>query len=60
MSLGIGLKLHGFIWTQFPITEEVITRVEELSKEDKQPLMEKGPIFKWVPGNIIMYKQDDK
>ena len=30
MYLITGHKLHGFIWTELPIIEEVITRVEEL------------------------------
>ena len=41
-----------------PITEELIARIEELGKEDKQPLMENGPIFEWSPGNIILDDQD--
>ena len=57
MSLRTGRKLHGFIWTEFTITEEIIVRVEELGKEDKQPLMENGPIFEWVPGNIVLDEQ---
>ena len=42
MSLRNGRKVHGFIWTYFTITEEVITRVKELGKEDKQPLIKKA------------------
>ena len=53
-------KLHGFIWTELPITEEVITRIKELGKEDKKLLMENGQIFEWIPGNIILDKKDDK
>ena len=34
MSLRTGRKLHGFIWTELTITEEVTTMVEELGKED--------------------------
>ena len=59
MSLRTGRKLHGFIWTQLPITEELITSVEELGKEDRQPLMENRPIFEWSPGNIILDEQED-
>ena len=43
-----------------PITEEVITRIEELGKENKRPLMKNGPFFEWIPGNIILDKQDDE
>ena len=35
MSLRNGRKLHGLVWSEFPITEEVISRVEELVKKDK-------------------------
>ena len=38
----------------------MITKVEELGKEEKQLLMKNGPIFELIPGNIIMDKQDDK
>ena len=52
--------LHGFIWTELPITEELTTRIKELGKEDKKPLMENGPIFEWIPGNIILDEQEDE
>ena len=32
MSIRTGRKLHGFVWKELPITEEVITRVEDLGK----------------------------
>ena len=43
-----------------PITEEVITRVKELGKEDKQLLIKNGPILYWIPGNIILDEQEDE
>ena len=42
VSLRTGRKLHGFIWTELPIIEEVVTRVEEIDKEDNQPMMFPG------------------
>ena len=45
MSLRTGKKLHSFIWTELPIIEEVITRADELGKEDKQQLMKNGLNF---------------
>ena len=60
MYLRTGRKLHGFLWTELTITEEVISRVEELGKEYEHPLMKNGPIFEWIPGNITMDKQYDK
>ena len=53
MSLRTGKRLHGFIWNEVPVTEEVIDRVEQLGEEDGQPLMENGPIFEWAPGLIV-------
>ena len=43
-----------------PKTEEVIARVKELGKEDKQPLMRNGPIFEWSSGNIVLDNQEEK
>ena len=60
MYLWTGRKIYGFIWTELPITEELITRVEDVGKEDKQPLMGNGPIFEWIPGNIILDHQEEK
>ena len=60
MYLRTGRKLHDFIWTEFPITEEVITRVEELGKEDKHPLMENRPIFEWIPWKFLLEEQKDE
>ena len=37
-----------------------MARVKEIVKEDKQPLMENGPIFEWSPGNIILDEQEDE
>ena len=42
------------------MTEEVIARVEELGKEDNQPLMEKGTVIEWSPGNIVLDDQEDE
>ena len=50
MSLRTGRNIHGFIWTELPITEELIARVGELGKEDKQPLMENGQFLNGVQG----------
>ena len=58
MSLRTRCKLHGFIWAELTINKEVIARVEEFLKEDEQTLMKNGPIFEWIPVNIIMDEQD--
>ena len=41
-------------------TEEVITSVKELVKEDTQQLMENGTIFEWIPGNMLLDDQEDE
>ena len=58
MSQRTGRKLHGFICMELTITKEVICRVEELGKEDGQPLMKNSPVFECIPGKIIMDKQE--
>ena len=45
MSLRTGKRLHGFIWNEVPITDEVISRVEQLGEEDGQLMMMDRPIF---------------
>ena len=59
MSLRTVHKIYGFIWTELLIKEELITRVEEIGKEDKQPMMENEPIFEWSPGKIILDEQGE-
>ena len=59
-SLRTGCKIHVFIWMKLAITREVITRVKELGKEDRHPLMENGPVFERSLGNIILDKKEDK
>ena len=46
MSLKTGHKLHRYHWVELPISDKVIDRVEQLTEEQGQPLMENGPIFK--------------
>ena len=51
MSLFTGKQVNSKPWTEIPMTEEVIERVEDLAKKDGQPLMADGyPIFKRRPG----------
>ena len=54
MYLATGKKLHYFIWTELPINDQVISRVNNLATNEKQPEMTKGhPIFEWSPGILI-------
>ena len=59
MSLATRKQLHAFIWTELPINDQVISRVNDLSTKEKQPEMTKGyPIFEWIPGIPITDKDD--
>ena len=51
MSLNTGKRIHSYHWDKLPIPDEVIDRVEELAKEESQPLLtDKQPMFEWSPG----------
>ena len=55
MSLSTGRRLHCSQWTELPIPDYVIDRVEELARQEKQPVMTNGhPIFEWSPGVPIL------
>ena len=60
MSLAIGKYFYAFIWTEIPISDQVTSRVNYLATKEKQPEMNKGyPIFEWIPGVLITYKDDE-
>ena len=59
MSLKTDHKLHGYKWVELPISDEVISRVEQIAAEQGQPLMENDPILEWTPGEIIADPDDD-
>ena len=51
MSLLSGKRIHSHNWTELPIDDDVIARVEELASKENQPeLPNKSPIFEWAPG----------
>jgi hypothetical protein len=54
MSLYTGKKIHGYIWNEIPIDDDVISRVEELADKENQPLLiDDHPLFEWAPGRPI-------
>ena len=60
MYLATRKQLHDFIWTELPINDKVISRVNNLATKEKQPEMTKGyPIFEWIPGIPITDKDDE-
>ena len=61
MSISTGKQIHVYIWTEIPIIEQVIQRVDKLATREKQPDMTKGyPIFQWSLGIPIMYQEESK
>ena len=48
MNKHTGRHIHGYHWTELPIDEYVISRVEKLAEDEKQPIMHNGvPCFEW-------------
>ena len=60
MSLKTGRELHGYEWTEVPIDDSVIARVEEMAEAEGQPTMVDGPIFEWSPGVPILDDDEDE
>ena len=61
MSLYTGKKLHAYVWTELPIDEDVIERVEYLANKENQPYhMDDHPIFEWSPGVAIDEDEEDE
>ena len=40
MSLYSGKRLHSYIWEDIPIDQDTIDRVEQLTREEKQPVLD--------------------
>ena len=53
MSLQTGKRLNVNQWTELPITQEVIDRVNLIGNQDNQPNTPDGPIFEWEPGHPV-------
>ena len=51
MSLVTGERLNRRSWTELPMDDVVIARVEAMALAQNQPLLKKtGPLFEWRPG----------
>ena len=66
MSLRIGRRLNSSQWTELPITDEVIDRVDNMAKKElQQPnTTTDGIVFEWEPGvpidsDIIVIKNNE-
>lgn len=54
MSLETGRKVSGRIARILPVTDEVISRVNEIGREQKQPVIQDGRLlFEWRPGQLV-------
>jgi len=61
MSLLTGKQLHAYNWTELPIDDCIINRVETMAKDEKQLVMTNGyPIFEWAPGVPILDADEDE
>ena len=56
MSLYTGREIHGYVWNELPISDEVTDRVDELARKSKKAckLINRTPLFKWSPGVPIV------
>ena len=60
MSLYTGKRLHSYIWEEIPIDQDTIDRVDQLEREEKQPVLDNNqPLFEWLPGKEIEDHQHD-
>ena len=60
MSLATGKQLHTFIWTELPINDKVIYRVNGVATKKNQTEITKGySIFEWISGIPITDKDDE-
>ena len=54
MSLYTGKRLHSYIWEDIPIDQDTIDRVDQLAREEKQPVLDNTqPLFEWLSGKEI-------
>ena len=51
MSLETGKRIHSNKWSQLPIREDVVKKVQHLANLENQPKMKRGELlFEWEPG----------
>ena len=54
MYLYTGKEIHSNDWVESPVDDEVVKRVEELAKLERQTTFDQYPIFEWAPGIPIL------
>ena len=51
MSLETGKRIHSNKWSQLPIREDIVKKVQHLADLENQPKMKRGELlFEWEPG----------
>ena len=61
MSLYTGKRIHAYDWTELPVDDDVIERVEELAINEKQPdIINNMPLFEWKAGESILDNDDEE
>ena len=59
LSLDTGARVTRQQWTELPITQAVIDRVEELAEQQDQPLIDGELVFEWAPNIPIIDDNDE-
>ena len=54
ISLYTAKYIHSDNWVELPIEKDVVKRVEELAKIEKQPAFDQYQMFEWSPRIPIM------
>ena len=60
MSFYSGKIIHGYILEELHIDQDVIDKMEQLTREEKQPVMDNNQLlFEWLPRKEIEDFQHD-
>ena len=54
MSLDTGKRIHWYSWTLLPMSTDVVNRVTELAKKQKQPIVSGNFKYSWGEGQDIL------
>ena len=58
MSLFTGKRLHANKWTEVPMNDEIISKVESMAKSERQPELNNGLfIFELTPGHELSFEE---
>ena len=58
MSLFTGKHLHANKWTEVPMNDEIISKVESMAKSERQPELNNGIfIFELTPGHELSFEE---